>query len=153
MPHKLDLGEVPSPYRLTFLVDLPEVFVVKQPFRPLLAGIGSALSVARGRPLVRSCGSSVCYHNKRNSREGEIADALAFRCRPDVRLLAHSGIALRTQRRNKERCESSGREAPRAIRSLRISLSSVTRVAASLPLLAHSGPPPLSTKPVVLPAL
>ena len=68
MPHQLDLGKVAAAYRLTcvsqvaaawaserwgrvrsrstrglrltFLVDLPEIVVVKQPLRSLLAGIG-----------------------------------------------------------------------------------------------------------------
>ena len=65
--HKLDLGKVASPYRLTFLVDLPEVFVVKQPFRPLLAGIGRPVCSEVARLSAHMHGSSGCYHNKSNS--------------------------------------------------------------------------------------
>ena len=129
VPHKLDLGEVPSPYRLTFLVDLPEVFVVKQPFRPLLAGIG--------RPACSEV-ARLCAHLRlfvkllQQQLVGGGESAATYHVHYDTK--------------KKERCESSGREAPRALRSLRITL----RLPASPPLslymyshtLAHPLHPP-----------
>ena len=54
VPHQFDLGKMPSSYRLTFLVDLPEVFVVKQPLRSLLAGIGRPAFCEAGRRLAHA---------------------------------------------------------------------------------------------------
>lgn len=54
VPHQFDLGKMPSSYRLTFLVDLPEVFVVKQPLRSLPAGIGRTAFCEAGRRLAHA---------------------------------------------------------------------------------------------------